>query len=140
MIVWLLHQELRNGADVGLVLGDVETMHCIKMAGIWPGPGNKYFPHIKSSLGKCDHFADWAITGTEMLSVLVNQWSGTWHNEQNIVLLSELFKTLHLSLTALSKSLCLKMLFKVQIMKSILYSLSLWSRKNIFLFIIREFS
>ena len=59
----------------------------------------------------------------------VNQWSGTWHNELNIVLLSELFKTLHLSLTALSKSLCLKMLFKVQIMKSILYSLSLWSRK-----------
>ena len=78
----------------------------IKMVGIWPGPNNKYFPHFKSSLRKCDHFAELSDHRDRNVVSPVNQWSGTWHNEQNTGLLSKLFKTLHLSLTALSKSLC----------------------------------
>ena len=59
----------------------------IKMTGIWPGPNNKYFPHFKSSLRKCDHFAELSDHRDRNVVSPVNQWSGTWHNEQHRALI-----------------------------------------------------
>ena len=77
-----VQQPLKHGEHVGLVLGQAaKTKQPIKMAGIWPGPNNKYFPHFKSSLRKCDHFAELSDHRDRNVVSPVNQWSGTWHNE-----------------------------------------------------------
>ena len=83
-----VQQPLKRGEHVGLVqCPAAKTKQPIKMAGIWPGPNNKYFPHFKSSLRKCDHFAELSDHRDRNVVSPVNQWSGTWHNEQHRALI-----------------------------------------------------